>query len=421
MRILVISNSEWDDQGAGGNTLSNWFGGWNNSVFFNVYPRLSLPNNTCCKEYYSVSPFSLIRFFFRPSKVGRRFSVKEQIIVSRHQKKEKKVISWIHKRARGIAYLINDFLYDIVRWQNDKYVRFIKECNPDIVFSFATGDTFRRQNLEYVKQHTHAKIITFVADDVYTIYSDRSSVLMRRYKKNFEDIMYMSDMVYGASEMMCSEYGRLFNIQMKPLYKGCHFMGVKDVINNPLRIVYAGNLQYGRINSLAKIADVLEVINQHTIKCYLEIYTGSDITPEINEKLNRKQSSRICGPRPYETIKQILHQADIVLQVESFEPQQQKIVRFSFSTKITDCMQSGSVLMVIGPKGISSVEYTKNIPGVLLATDPDEIGNLLKNVLNNPMELLSRAKQIHEFSIRNHSLNSVRKALQHDFNEVIRL
>ncbi len=45
------------------------------------------------------------------------------------------------------------------------------------------------------------------------------------------------------------------------------------------------------------------------------------------------------GPRSYDEIKHIMHEADVVLHVESFDEKSIETVKYSFSTKIIDCLQ----------------------------------------------------------------------------------
>ena len=73
MNILVITKAAWDDRIASGNTLSNFFNGWKDVNFFCLYSREAMPNNNVCSEYYSVSPISIVKNLFRPSKIGKRF------------------------------------------------------------------------------------------------------------------------------------------------------------------------------------------------------------------------------------------------------------------------------------------------------------------------------------------------------------
>lgn len=65
------------------------------------------------------------------------------------------------------------------------------------------------------------------------------------------------------------------------------------------------------------------------------------------------------GPRSYDEIKHIMHEADVVLHVESFDEKSIETVKYSFSTKIIDCLQSGSQILGVGPSGIASIEYLK--------------------------------------------------------------
>ena len=61
MKVLVISNSAWDDTNAVGNTLSNWFSNWNDAEFSMLYSRDEAPNNECCSRYFLVSLSQIIK------------------------------------------------------------------------------------------------------------------------------------------------------------------------------------------------------------------------------------------------------------------------------------------------------------------------------------------------------------------------
>lgn len=69
MNILVVTKAAWDDRIASGNTLSNFFENWKNVKFYCIYARGAMPQNRVCKEYYSISPISIIRNVFIPKKL----------------------------------------------------------------------------------------------------------------------------------------------------------------------------------------------------------------------------------------------------------------------------------------------------------------------------------------------------------------
>jgi hypothetical protein len=121
------------------------------------------------------------------------------------------------------------------------------------------------------------------------------------------------------------------------------------------------------------------------------------------------------GSLPYEDIKKALKSADIVLHVESFDPNQVKITRLSFSTKIIDCMQSGSCMMAIGPDNIASIDYLLGIDGVISITDPSKIRVELEKIVNDPYSLKLKTKKLAKFARENHDIKKVRNELAQDF------
>ena len=210
--------------------------------------------------------------------------------------------------------------------------------------------------------------------------------------------------------------GEEFSKKITPLYKGCDFTNpVKQKINNPIRITYAGNLLFGRLETLEYLAKRIDEINSQESKLFLEIYSGTPIGFKEEKRLNIEGSSKFFGKRQYSEITKILNDTDISLHIESFEESEIDKVRYSFSTKIIDCLQSGSVLMAIGPKGISSIEYPKKIKGTIVIDDLDEVSENLKKILLEKEEFLERAKEIRLFAQEHHSASAVCDKLKTDF------
>lgn len=417
MRVLVLSNVPWDTRNSYGNTLSNWFEGWDEVEFYNVYCRSSLPINDICKHYYTVPPLSVIKNFLRPSKMGFSFEMGENKTDLSHE--ENSLIQSAQHGNKEWMYLISDLAYSTGIWKTKSYKQFIQEANPDIFFSFGIADSFMYENYRYIKKYTNAKIVAFVADDVYGAYLNRRSLRSLLQANRFRKMIEMSDLLYGASEELCRAYQQIFKKNFSPLYKGCiSISNEKQDVNDPIRIIYAGNLLWGRDAVLVEVVSALEEINADGIKARLDIYTGSTVEPEVAKKLNTG-GSRICGRLAYDEIVKIQNCADVLLQVESFDKDQIDIVKYSFSTKIIDCLQAGGTMLVIGPSGISSVEYSRRIPGVIVIDDLSLLTNTLRDVFANRMSLVERSRKIQNFAVKYHSISNIRDGLKEDFIKLI--
>ena len=416
MNVLIITNSAWDDKNSLGNTLSNWFTGWDGYSFSCITYRSDIPHNKCCSEYFVVSPMSVVRGLFSPKRIGSRYNASNIPTVDSTIETKVKGITGI---KRYIVRFLVELVYMSPVWRNKKYKQFLQDINPNVVFLFAIADSFVYENVKYIKKHTNAKIVMTVEDDVFGSLSIQKDLLTIIKKRRLKKMFKIADKLYGASNLMCDAYSKQFNRVFTPIYKGCEFHGLKQKVNNPIEMVYAGNLLYGRLNTLSKIAEAIRKINHNGVKMRLSIYSGTKVSEDKIRSVNDGQSAIFCGIKPFEQIKRILSQSDITLHVESFESDMQRLVRYSFSTKIIDCLQSGNTMMVVGPSNIASVEYPRNIPGAIVVDNTDNLFDVLNEIANNPQVLIESAQSINRYAREHHDINNVRNQIRHDFEDLI--
>ena len=419
MKVLIISNIELDTKNASGNTYANWLSNWEDTQIACIYSRGTYPNNDFCDEYFSISPFNIIRNCWKPWNIGRYFTRKEiPQNNSSVSQRERGLIQKSKRQDRRWIYLAIDLLFKSHIWMNRRYKNFVRDFNPDIVFFFAKSDAFLMENLKYIKKHTSARCVAFYADDVYRRFQNQKGLIYRIFEKRFPKIIKLADAHLGASILMCEDYGKLFGIKMTPFYKGCEISDTSNNINAPIKIVYAGNLYYGREETLYKIAAAMNQINKETEHIRLDIYTSAEITEDIDKNLNIQGTSQILGAKPYEEIKQIMSDADIVLHVESFLEKNIKSVRLSYSTKISDCLQSGSILLAIGPRNIASIEEALTIPGAVTITDENEILAGLKDIVSNRIDIPKKAALTNQYAKEHFPIDIVRKKLKSLFTNL---
>ncbi len=421
MRILVVSNIEWADDNAFGNTISNWFSNMPDIEFASIYRRHSKPNNNICNKYYCITPLSIIKYYFTPKFIGDEFSIDKTIkytneveCINNKNKFEKKIIHCFNHLGLSILPFIENFLFNTKKWENDKFINFVKRFKPDIVFSFITSSKAGFLIAKAVREIVpRCKLIGFIADDVYGVLNDDSK------KKIIEVYIHSVDKLYGISEILVENYSKMFNVKIDTLYKGCTFD--KDIIpkNNSIKtIVYAGNLHYGRLETLVELVKcIVEHNKKNNIKLELNIYTNEILNNEQKACINIWGASRLYGARPYSEIKEIMDKADMTLHAESFKDDYIKVVRYSFSTKIIDCLQSSSVLLAIGPANIASIDFAKKVPRAFVVTDLADIAVILEQITSE--DLYKRSQKMRRFAIDNFNIKNIQKKLLFDFTELI--
>lgn len=425
INVLVITKSSWSDTNALGNTLSNFFNNWNGFSFNNIYFQEEIADNKVCDNYLQFTEGQLSRKIFRNAEFGFEYS-KDQIKelfrnpnYHNRVKNNKKIRNIAKKANNKFLYLLREGLWFAGLINNKKIDRFVNCISPDIIFAFAADPIYLQRIIRYAAAKSNAKLVLFFADDIFSYKEFKLSSYIYQFllRKSIKKSVAQATKLYGASSKLCEEYREYFGKEIKPLYKGCSFEELKlDKTNSfPIKIVYAGNLYYGRDKILTKLADEIVRINESIEKINLEIYTTTTITNEIDKNLNRGNSSKIMGSLPYDDIKEVLNRADIVLHVESFDTNQIKTTRLSFSTKIIDCMQSGSCMMAIGPDSIASIDYLLGIDGVISITDPSKIGSELDKIVNDPDSLKLKTEKLGKFARENHDVFKMRYGLQKDF------
>ncbi len=417
MNILVLSNIEWSDNNAFGNTISNLFANSQNVNFASLYRRNSMPYNDICKRYYKISYTNIVRNIFTPWKIGTEFydDSSKNNITHNSNVTENKLISFIHKwKLERLVHNLENIIFSIKFWRNKKFKDFIDDFSPDIIFNFTCTLKATKLIIEEIKKiKPDCKFVTFITDDVYQ--SNRSSSI----RKTIRYQVKTADKVYAITPSLKEFYEKTFNTKIDILQKGCNFTCPVLPKNSPQKtIIYAGNLLYGREKTLIRLAEEVNKHNlSHTDKIRLEIYSPTVIDESIKAALNKENSCEFMGGKTYDEIVKILNAADIVLHVESFEPKQQEIVRNSFSTKIIDALQSGSVLFAIGAKGLASIDITSKINGAFVATSLEEISEQIEKIA--AANLFENAIAIRKYSEEHFCINSIQQKLFSDFENII--
>ena len=227
--------------------------------------------------------------------------------------------------------------------------------------------------------------------------------------------------VYVISPKMKEEFDKIFNINSVILTKGIDYRRLVYTplsVNDPLRLLYMGQVIYGRIDTLISVVRNLDIINKNGIKIKLTIYTNNYIKPATLSFLSESKSVEMKEVVPYEQVPEVIKANDVLLFVESLNPKYSKDIRLSFSTKITDYLTSGKCIFAVGPKDSAPMNYFQSEKCAIIAYTDEEIIKGLEYLLE-PGIAQRYALRAFEVGRRNHDKQLMNERLFSGLKEIM--
>lgn len=424
MRVLIISHEVWTESSNGGNVLSNIFSGFD-AEFAQIYCSPGIPNNKLCKKYFQITDKMVIDGLLKKQKIGKEIRFEEfpyeLEVISANSENKKWYFKIFTKYRLSVFSLLRELLWKFSPWKTKELEEFILDFKPDVIFAPCYSHLFMLRLDRYVKKIAGVNMISYISDDNYSLrqfnlspfywinrFLSRASI-----KKTFKDY----SLVYTMTDEQSYELKKSLGANMKILLKGADFSGEckKLIVNNPIRIVYAGGIYINRWKILSKIGDCLKQINQNDVKIRLDIYTQNSVSEMQKKLLDDGNSIFLHSAVSQSELKDIYRLSDIALHVESFELKYRLMTRLSFSTKIVDCLASTCAVMAISWKEHSGLKYLKQNDAALCIDDLSKLNETLIYLVQNPDSVVEYANKAWLCGKRNHQINEISKNLQNDF------
>lgn len=427
MRVLLLLSESWNDKLYPNNNMTNWFSGFENLEIWTISGSSQIPQNQCCKDYFLIGENEMIRSLAKGERAGKRFTLNASTIDARPIEIELSRRKNLKKYLSGeTARLVRDIVWRYGKYDLNELDKFIKDCNPDIVFSQRRGSVKMCRLESIVSSMTSAPMIAYSGDDEYSLHQFSLSPVywFRRFwaRAWLKKVVPTYALLYSQSERQMREYEQQLHVRTKFLVKCGDFLPEKihKSVNEPIRIVYAGKLYCNRWKTLKMIANQIRCINgqekSHVFQ--LNIYTADPISEKQNAVLNDGYHSVICGAVSPRELLDIYKNTDIVLHVESFDLKNRLLTQDSFSTKVMDCLSSGCAVMAVCWEKHAAYQYLKEKDAAITASSQTEIFDRLRGVTQDKEIILQYAHKAFACGSQHHQRQVIQNMLMEDFERI---
>lgn len=427
MRILILSNTAWDNQNSFGSSFSNIFEDMQGIQIANIYCRYGNPNNSVADYYFQITEKSLLKNLktksipsgkqvFADGQGTIQLSDREQTTFDTARMKRWQILFW----ARDLIWLVG-------RWCSPQLRAFIDDFKPDLIFQPVYYSNYLTRMALFLKNYTNAPMVGYISDDCYTLRQFSLSPLYwldRLHKrKKVKKVIQQCELLYVISEIQKRDYEKIFGVPCKVLTKSADFSGdppVKSQYHTPLQIVFTGNIGTNRWKSLAMIARALQTINRNGVRAQLRIYTATPLTDKMRAALDIDGSSFLMGPVPASEIPRIQSDADMLVHVEALDLKNRLAVRQSFSTKLVDYFKAARPILAVGPHDVASIAHLIENDCALVAETVKQIEAALEAVLADSGKLDDFSENAYACGRAHHDKAVMQQMLQADLNRVVK-
>lgn len=459
IKVLLLVAEPWRSDDSGGNTLNNFVEGMDGVEFAQIYCDDRMPDNAICQKYYQIPEREVVRNFFSHNKVGHKLKEQyynvnknsnEDAIPSHYSKKSKfsikyQILRLMRDMRPNIIFTIRKFIWLHSNWKTPELERFILEFDPDVIYAPCYADPFLLKLTRYVKLLTKCRVITWSADDCYSLrhfsldpffWFNRlwNRHCLRKTYSYFDEFYSISEEEAVELEPVVNSVrlGKLKESERKdyqPLKIGILRKGVvvpdtftPREVHKPIKFIYAGGLYLNRHKSLIEIANTLRILNSKSdsnpngeVKAELHLYTGSQLNDKASNLLNDGRSVFNHGLISPNELPKIYKDSDVAIHCESFDLKYRLMTRLSFSTKIIDCFQSGCAILAIAWKEHTGIKCLKREDAAICVTSKKDIKEAVTRIVENPKLIQEYSLKAYECEKRNHRIEDVQKKLYDAF------
>ena len=404
-RVLVISNNSFSLSNSNGRTLGLLFKGWPKGKLAQFCITTDGPDWDICDNYFCASDKSVFKSLLTLRPV-RRNDLKSYGSTKRNSIKR-------HKRTAILSFA-RHIVWSFKGWRKGDFYKWVEEFSPDIIL-LQCGDTaFPHDLARSLARKYKAKLVLFNTEGVYFLKSkflydgfcDFIFFPLYRsiFKKSYSKAMAVTSYSFYLNELIKKDNDVSFGVRGTVIYNTSSIKTEpvqSDATQHQPVISYFGNMGHNRSKVLVEVAEVIKELNCGIV---FDVYGKGYI--DAVRRLEGCKDMNYHGFIPYEEIVGVIQHSDIVLHVESQDPDVVESIKYGFTTKIADCLSCGKPFLLYAPKEIACSQYLMANDCAWYADSRESLKEAILSILNDDETRGRKLAKAKEIATKNHSISA---------------
>lgn len=384
-RVLLINGSSIKESNSTSITINSLLGFFEKENLIELHYFPVINKYESCLDFKSLELKKETKFIYNIISKIYKGDLKKNITTRIVDSEVKSKPSLLEKSKKMIlAY--NDYFKANMRI-NNKITEEIVDFKPDVIYTLGAS-IFSLELAKYYSDKLNIPIVLHHMDNWReTTYSSSIFLRLPRRKllKKLSEVESRMNFGMTISDEMAEIYSKISGNKYYSLMHTVKPLSKPDDYRqkfNQLNIVYAGGLHLERWKTLKQIEDAITNIKDSDIRITLDIYTKNSDRHKYSQVYNQN-IVQFHDFLPHDEVYKIYDIADILIHVESFDPQLIKFTKYSLSTKIPEYMSSGKPILCLAPKEISSSKYIMDTRTGIAVTNFNELSEALDKMIRD--------------------------------------
>ena len=381
-RVLILGNKCLSQSNNNGRTLSNLLLGYPKEKLAQFCLLSGAPDFERCERYFVVSDRDALDALVRLRRVGRRLTEADaaKLIAPRRSVKNRNALTMFLREAVWRSGL----------WKRGGFRDFVKEFCPEVILLQAGDCAFLLRLARKLSKEYQIPLVIYNSEGYYfkdydyfrskglahLCYPLFRRMLCREFRKTMQAASYA---VYLCDELKAA-YDAEFTCPSEVIYTATQLQPADKLQTGPLSAVYLGNLGLCRHESLIELAQTLQKVEPGAL---LHIY-GRAPNDSVEKALRSCGAIRLHGFVPYDEVRRVMAEAVLLVHAENFSEFYRKELIYAFSTKIPDCLASGSCFLLYAPPELAVTKYLRKTESAYVATDKAQLETYLRLLHEQP-------------------------------------